>query len=61
MAERGDEVLVLGRNTFRGRDGIEVNVEGGAIYTLSDGRIARLRTFFDADEARRAFEAGNDA
>ena len=53
--ERGDDVFVLGVNTFTGRDGIEVQANGGAIYTISDGRIVRMRAFFNADEARRAF------
>jgi ketosteroid isomerase-like protein len=55
IEERGPHVLVLGVNTFTGREGIEVQVNGGSIFTVAGGRIARLRAFFDADEARRAF------
>jgi ketosteroid isomerase-like protein len=56
IEERDSDVLVLGVNNFTGREGIEVQVNGGSIFTIVDGRIVRMQAFFDVDEARRAFE-----
>jgi len=56
-AESGDSVLALSRNSYKGRDGIAVDVDGGGIFTVSGGRITRMLAYFDSDEARRAFEA----
>lgn len=56
IEEHGSDVLVLGVNRFTGREEIEVQVNGGSIFTVVDGRIARMQAFFDADKARRAFE-----
>lgn len=61
IVESGNDVLALGVNSFTGRDGIEVEVTGGSIFTIADGRIVRMRAFFDPDEARRAFETTSEA
>ena len=57
VQERGDRVLVLSLDSYVGRDGLEVENHGGAIFTLRDGLIVRFESFTDQDEARRAFEA----
>jgi ketosteroid isomerase-like protein len=51
MHERGDRVLVLSRNRFRGRDGIELEVLGAAIFYFKGPKISRLEGFFDAESA----------
>jgi ketosteroid isomerase-like protein len=53
-------VLVLVRNSFRGRDGIEFDSGNQAIFTLSGGRVTRFRDFLDEQAAREAFEAETD-
>jgi ketosteroid isomerase-like protein len=50
---------VLVRNRFKGRDGIELESENQAIFTLAGGRVTRVRDFMDEEEARQAFEAGS--
>jgi hypothetical protein len=48
-------VLVLVRMRARLSDsGVEVDQEGAALYTVSDGRIVRVEHFLDQDQARRA-------
>ena len=37
IEERGNSGLVLGHNRFQGRDGIELDSENQAIFTLSGG------------------------
>ena len=59
--ERGQTVLALTRNSFVGRDGVTAELEGGGIYRIAGGRIVSMRAFFDAAEARRAFEEETDA
>lgn len=51
----GESVLLLGRIEGRGRaSGVEVNAPLGAVFDLYDGKIRRLRTYLDQDEALRA-------
>jgi ketosteroid isomerase-like protein len=51
----GDRVLWLGRMEGRGRSsGVEVDAPVGAILDFRDGKIARIRTYFDHSEAVRA-------
>jgi ketosteroid isomerase-like protein len=56
IAERGDSVLVFTHNWLRGRDGIELEFDNPAIFTLSRGRVTRMRDFLDEQAARAAFE-----
>ncbi len=51
----GDSILLLGRADGRGRgSGVEVDMPLGVIYDFRDGRISRVRTYLDHDEALRA-------
>jgi hypothetical protein len=50
-------VLALTDEYFLGRDGIEIELKGGAIYTFRDRMIVRIQAFFDRDAARREFDA----
>ena len=53
--DRGDSVLVLGRADGRGRgSGVEVDIPLGIVYDFRDGKISRVRTYLDHDEALRA-------
>ena len=57
IVERGNHVLALTDDRFRGRDGIEIEMGGGAIYTFQGPTIVRIQTFFDQDSARHEFDA----
>ena len=57
IMERGSRVLALTNDRFRGRDGIEIEMKGGGIYTFRDATIVRIQTFFDHESARREFDA----
>jgi len=51
----GDRVLGLGRLKTRGRgSGVPVDSPWGGIYDLRGGKVSRIRTFLDHDEALRA-------
>jgi ketosteroid isomerase-like protein len=51
----GDRVLWLGQMEARGRSsGAEVRSPAASLYEFRDGRISRLRSFLDHDEAMRA-------
>ena len=53
--DQGERVLGLGRLITRGRgSGVPVESPWGGVYDLRDGRISRIRTFLDHDEALRA-------
>ena len=56
--ERGDQVLVLSRDHFLGRDGVEIENRGGSVFTFRDGLIVRFEAFADQDSARQTFGAG---
>jgi ketosteroid isomerase-like protein len=57
IAERGPHVLALTNDRFRGRDGIEIQMKGGSIYTFRGGTIVRIQAFFEHEGARREFDA----
>lgn len=50
----GDEVLALTLEHLRGRDGVAFSQPSGSIFTLADGKIIRLRPFWDPAEAFKA-------
>ena len=51
----GETVVGLGRLKTRGRgSGVPVESSWGGVFDFRDGRIARIRTFLDHDEALRA-------
>jgi ketosteroid isomerase-like protein len=54
--ERGPRVLACSRNQFRGRDGIELEQNGGTIFTFAGAKIVRIEAFFDQETATAAFE-----
>ena len=58
IEERGNSLLVLTHNWLRGRDGIELEFDNPAIFTLSGGRVTQMRDFLDEAAARAAFEEG---
>ncbi len=51
----GDRVLVLSRQTARGRtSGVPTDHEVGDLFTLQDGKIVRVVTYWDRDAALEA-------
>ena len=53
-----DALVVRARSTAKGRtSGAEVDEEISLVYWLREGRIARLRAFRSADQAREAVHA----
>ena len=50
----GERVLMLSIEHFRGRDGIEISQPCGSIYTLRAGKIVRLQSFWERDNALKA-------
>ena len=58
IEERGNSLLVLTHNWLRHRDGIELEFDNPAIFTLSGGRVTQMRDFLDEAAARAAFEEG---
>jgi ketosteroid isomerase-like protein len=58
MTNIGEEVLVLGTVTFRGRgSGLEFEQPIGWIYSFKEGRVAEMKAFGDHDRAREAAKA----
>jgi ketosteroid isomerase-like protein len=57
VMERGNRVLALTDDRFRGREGIEIEMRGGAIYTFRGHKIVRIQTYFEEETARREFAA----
>jgi hypothetical protein len=51
--------LWLSRDGFRGREGVQLEQKGGAIFTFDGAKIARFEAFFDHETARREFERLN--
>jgi ketosteroid isomerase-like protein len=49
-----ERILVLTIEHFRGRDGIEIEQPGGTIFTLRDGKIARMQSFWERANALEA-------
>jgi ketosteroid isomerase-like protein len=60
ILQDGDCVLVLSRDRFVARDGVVLEHRGAAIITFREGRIARIDSFMDQANARRAFDAEAD-
>jgi ketosteroid isomerase-like protein len=55
---RGDRVLVMIHMTGVGRgSGAEVNVHYAHLWTIREGRAARVDAFYDTEKALREFEA----
>jgi ketosteroid isomerase-like protein len=50
----GDRVLMLSIEHFRGRDGIEIDQPCGSIFTLRDGKVIRLQSFWERASALAA-------
>jgi len=58
MIEAGEALLVLARFRARGRQGLEVDLRVGQLFTLADdGRVIHFRAFASHDEALRAIDA----
>ena len=49
-----ERVLVLSREHFRGRDGIEVTQPCGNLFTMRDEKIVRMQSFWERGTALRA-------
>jgi ketosteroid isomerase-like protein len=49
-----DKVLVFSIERFVGRDGIEVEAPGAAVFTVRDGLIVRWEAFWEEERAREA-------
>ena len=49
-----ERVLVLSIEHFRGRDGIEIAQPAGNLFTLRDGKIVRLQSFWERETALKA-------
>jgi ketosteroid isomerase-like protein len=56
LREHGNKVLVLSRDHFRGRDGVELEQKGASIFTFDGSKIVRIEAFFDHETATREFE-----
>ena len=51
----GNRVLLLGRNTARGKgSGVTVDAPTAAILDFRDGKVSRIRLYLDQSEALRA-------
>ena len=46
-----ERVLVLSVEHFRGRDGLEIAQPCGSIFTVRDGKIVRLQSFWERETA----------
>ena len=53
-----DEVLLLGVEHLRGRDGIEVTHDSASIFKLKDGKIVLWRGFWGREDAIAAISSG---
>jgi ketosteroid isomerase-like protein len=55
VREAGDRVVATGRLVAKGRgSGVELDVPLGLLYEFRDGKVVRLESFSDPDEALRA-------
>ena len=54
--EHGPRVLVLSREHFRGREGVELEQTGGSIFTFDGAKIARVEAFVDHETARQELD-----
>jgi ketosteroid isomerase-like protein len=56
----GDRVLLLGRNTARGKgSGVTVDAPTGAVLDFRDTKVSRIRLYLDPSEALRAAGLGD--
>ena len=46
-----ERVLALSIERFKGRDGLEIAQPCGTLYTLRDGKITRMQSFWDRENA----------
>lgn len=52
MHESGDHVLVIGRMAAKGKaSGVELDIRLALLYELRNGKVVRLESFSDLDEA----------
>jgi ketosteroid isomerase-like protein len=49
-----ERVLMLSIEHFRGREGLEISQPCGTIYTLRDGKIVRMQSFWERETALEA-------
>lgn len=49
-----ERVLVLTIEHFRGRDGIEISQPCGSLFTLRDGKVTRMQSFWERATALEA-------
>jgi ketosteroid isomerase-like protein len=54
IVESGNEIVALFRFHGWGREGIEVQRPFAHLWTIRDGRFARMQAYADQDEALRA-------
>ncbi len=55
ILDAGDKVLLLGRQIgVTKTGGVEVDNDAAAVFTIRNGRVARVEFHLDVDEARRA-------
>ena len=53
--ERGETIVALGRIRARGRgSGVELDQDVGWVFQIRDGKMLRLQTFLDREEALAA-------
>jgi ketosteroid isomerase-like protein len=53
--DAGDEVVVLFRESGRGKDsGVTTELLGATVWTLREGRVVRMKTYTDRAEALEA-------
>jgi ketosteroid isomerase-like protein len=55
VRDAGNRVLALTRDRLRGRDGVELEQPGAAIFAFNGPKIVRFDAFFDHETARREF------
>ena len=49
-----DRVLLLSVDHFRGRDGIEIEQPSATIFTLRNGKVVRMQSFWERASALKA-------
>ena len=62
VTERGHFLIASVRQSGRGRgSGLDIAIEIAHVWTVANGRAVRLESYRNAEDARAAVEAGNDA
>ena len=51
-----ERVLLLSVERFRGRDGVEISQPSGTIFTLREGKIVRMQSFWERSSALAVIE-----